>query len=213
YREILSTDPRNMQVLDALERHAERAKDWPTLADALERRVNVLSDDASRLAVLQKLGTVYADHVGDHQGAVRAWRRVLDLQPGHQRALRVLRDSYLLAGDFAGLEELYASQGDWEGLAEVLSNTADRAKDSKTKVELSYKAAHVYKDRLNQPDRAFRSYERILSTDPNDTRAAEELIPLYESDEKWARLPALYELLVEHAKDDKKLAYLHKLVQ
>ncbi len=214
YREILAEDPKNMSVLDALERHAERSKDWPTLADALERRVDVLGDDAARLAVLQKLGTVYAEHVGDHQGAVRAWRRVLTLQPGHQRALRVLRDSYLLAGDFTGLEELYASQGDWEGLAEVLSNTADRAKESKTKIDLSYKAAHVYKDRLNQPDRAFRSYERILATDPNDTRAAEELIPLYESDEKWARLPALYELLVEQSKDaDAKLGYLGKLVQ
>ncbi|HVW24349.1 MAG TPA: tetratricopeptide repeat protein [Polyangiaceae bacterium] len=214
YREILTDDPKNMAVLDALERHAERSKDWPTLAEALERRVDVLTDDAGRLAVLQKLGTVYAEHVGDHQGAVRAWRRVLSLQPGHQRALRVLRDSYLLAGDFAGLEELYASQGDWEGLAEVLSNTADRAKDGKTKIELSYKAAEVYKDRLKQPDRAFRSYERILATDPNDTRAAEELIPLYESDEKWARLPALYELLVERAKDaDAKLGYLGKLVQ
>jgi tetratricopeptide (TPR) repeat protein len=214
YREILTDDPKNIGVLDALERHSERAKDWPTLAEALERRVDVLTDDAARLAVLQKLGTVYAEHIGDHQGAVRAWRRVLSLQPGHQRALRVLRDSYLLAGDFEGLEELYASQGDWEGLAEVLSNTADRAKESKTKIELSYKAAEVYKERLKQPDRAFRSYERILATDPNDTRAAEELIPLYESDEKWARLPALYELLVERSKDsDAKLSYLAKLVQ
>ena len=133
-------------------------------------------------------------------GAVRAWRRVLELSPGHQRALRVLRDSYLLAGDYAGLEELYASQGDWEGLAEVLSNTADRAKESATKIELSYRRGRVYKDKLNQPDRAFRSYERILATDPNDTRAASELIPLYEADEKWARLPALYELLVERTR-------------
>jgi tetratricopeptide (TPR) repeat protein len=214
YRDILAADPGNMQVLDSLERHAERAKDWPTLAEALEKRVDALSDEAARLAVLQKLGTVYADHIGDHQGAVRAWRRVLDLQPGHQRALRVLRDSYLLAGDYAGIEELYGSQNDWEGLAEVLSNTADRAKEPAAKIELSYRAAAVYKDRLGQPERAFRSYERILSTDPNDTRAASELIPLYEADEKWARLPALYELLVERTDDtSEKLSHLRKLGQ
>ncbi|HVU03518.1 MAG TPA: tetratricopeptide repeat protein [Polyangiaceae bacterium] len=214
YREILAADPGNMQVLDALERHAERAKDWPTLAEALERRVDALGDDAARLAVLQKLGTVYAEHMADHQGAVRAWKRVLALQPGHQRALRVLRDSYLLAGDYPGLEELYASQNDWEGLAEVLSNTADRAKDSAVKVELSYRAAAVYRDKLNQPDRAFRSYERVLATDPSDTRAASELIPLYEADEKWARLPALHELLIERSeKEDEKLDHLRKLVQ
>jgi tetratricopeptide (TPR) repeat protein len=213
YREILSADPGNMQVLDALERHAERAKDWPILADALERRVAAVADPTARLAVLQKLGTVYAEHLGDHQGAVRAWRRVLEIQPGHQRALRVLRDSYLLAGDYSGLEELYASQSDWEGLAEVLSNTADRAKDSGTKIDLSYRAAAVYQGKLNQPERSFRSYERVLSTDPTDSRAAAALIPLYEADEKWARLPALYELLIERDSDEDKLVHLQKLAQ
>jgi len=38
---------------------------------------------------LQKLGAVYADHLTDSAHAARTWRRVLDLQPGHQRALRV----------------------------------------------------------------------------------------------------------------------------
>ena len=213
YREILSEDPSNMQVLDALERHAERAKDWPTLADALERRVAAASDDATRLAVLQKLGTVYAEHISDHQGAVRAWRRVIELQPGHQRALRVLRDSFLLAGDYDGLEELYASQKDWEGLVEVLSNTADRAKEPAPKIDLSYRAARIFQEKLKQPERAFRSYERILATDPTDTRAARALIPLYEADEKWSRLPALYELLVENAPNAaEKLENLSRLV-
>lgn len=214
YREILAQDPTNLTVLDALERHAERAKDWPTLAEALERRVEVTPDATARLGVLQKLGTVYADHMQDPQGAVRAWRRVLELQPGHQRALRVLRESYLLSGDYDGLQDLYSSQNDWEGLADVLSGTADRTKEATAKIELSYRAAAVYKDHLNQPDRAFRSYERILATDPTDTRAAGELIPLYERDEKWARLPALYELLVERTEDaQEKLAHLSRLVQ
>src|SRR5690606_13423073 len=122
-------------------------------------------------------------------------RRVLELSPGHHRALRVLRESYLQSGDYDGLEALYAQQNDWEGLAEVLSTAADRAKDDGTKIDLSYRAAAVFAQQLGQPERAFRSYERILSTNPTDARAAAELIPLYVKDEKWARLPALYEVL------------------
>ena len=86
YRDVLSADPGRLDVLDALERHAERAKDWTSLADALERRAQVLKDDAARLVVLQKLGTVYAEHSNDPKAAARAWRRVLELQPGHQQA-------------------------------------------------------------------------------------------------------------------------------
>ncbi len=214
YKQLLDEDSSRIEVLDALEKYAERGKDWATLADALERRVKILEDDATRLSVLQKLGTVYADHLGDHAGAARTWRRVLELSPGHHRALRVLRESYLESGDYDGLEELYGSQNDWEGLAEVLSNAADRTRDSAAKVELSYRAAAVYENQLSQPDRAFRSYERVLSTQPDDERAARALVPLYEEDEKWARLPALYDILLQHAEDaGQKLELLGKLVE
>ena len=214
YKRILEIDPARAEVLDALEKYAERAKDWPTLAEVLERRVATLQDDAAKLAALQKLGTVYAEHIADHQQAARAWQRVLELSPGHSRALRVLRETYLQGADYDGLERLYASQNDWDGLAEVLSTAADRAKEVAQRIELSYRAAAVYEQKLNQPERAFRSYDRILTADPSDTRAAGALIPLYEQDEKWARLPALYELLLERAETEAdKLALLGKLVE
>ncbi|HKO52522.1 MAG TPA: tetratricopeptide repeat protein [Polyangiaceae bacterium] len=214
YKRILEIDPGRAEVLDALEKYAERAKDWPTLAEVLERRVAALQDDAAKLTALQKLGTVYAEHIADHQQAARAWQRVLELSPGHSRALRVLRETYLQGADYEGLERLYASQNDWDGLAEVLSTAADRAKDVAQRIDLSYRAAAVYEQKLNQPERAFRSYDRILTADPTDTRAARALIPLYEQDEKWARLPALYELLLERAEGEAdQLALLGKLVE
>ena len=214
YREIVDADPARGDALDALEKHAERHRDYASLANALERRVERTSDPAAKLAVLQRLGSVYGDHLNDGKAATQAWRRVLELSPGHHRALRVLRESYLESGDYDGLSELYASQKDWEGLAEVLSNAADRVKDPGAKVDLSYRAAAVYEGPLAQPDRAFRSYERVLSVTPEDGRAARALIPLYEQDEKWARLPALYELLLGQSESEaEKLEYLQKLVE
>ncbi len=202
YRQILELEPSASETLDSLEKLAERSKDWATLAFALERRADATEDPAARLAVLQKLGAVCADHLADSAASTRAWRRVLELSPGHARALRVLRDAYLASADIDGLVELYATQNDWDGLVEVLSNAADKASEASVKIELSYRAAQVLTERLNQPERAFRSYERILATDPSDGRAATALIPLYERDEKWARLPALYELLLSQADSD-----------
>ncbi len=145
---------------------------------------------------------------------MKTWKRVLDLSPGHAKALRVLRDTYLGASDYEGLTQLFAASNDWEGLADVLSSAADRAPDAATKIELSFRAADVYEKNLNEPERAFRAYERVLAVRPDDERAARSLIPLYEREEKWARLPALYEVLLGHAADaSKKLEMLHKLVQ
>jgi tetratricopeptide (TPR) repeat protein len=214
YQEILDLDPSRMDVLDRLERHAERSKDWAALADVLERRLTVLEDVDSKLIVLQKLGAVYSDHLGDGEKAIGAWQRVLGLEPRQPRAMRVLRDTFLRTEDFDALEELYTSQGDHEGLVEVLSNAADRAPEAATKIALSYRAARIYEEQLGQPDRAFRSYERILANDPSDTRAAAKLLPLYEADEKWARMPALYEILLQGAEEPAaKLDWLEKLVE
>ncbi|HXK16501.1 MAG TPA: hypothetical protein VNG33_01755, partial [Polyangiaceae bacterium] len=213
YQKTLEIDPSRTDVLDALEKLSERNRDFATLAGALERRVELEADPAGKLAALQKLGTVYADHIQDAGKAVRTWRRVLELSPGHSRALRVLREAYLGSGDFDALEELYGSQNDWDGLSEVLSTAADRTKDNLAKIALSYRAAHVYEEKLKQPERAFRSYDRILSVDPNDTRAARALLPLYEKDEKWARLVPLYELLFKKTETEtKKLELLGRLV-
>jgi tetratricopeptide (TPR) repeat protein len=214
YKRVLDEEPSSTAALDALERQAERDKDFATVADVLERRASIATDDATRMSVLQKLGSIYSDRLRDPAKATTAWRRVLALQPGHAKALRVLRDSHLAAGDYDGLTELYAQNGDWEGLVEVLSGAADKTNDPDLKIDLSFRCAGIYVDRIGAPERAFRSYERVLSVNPGDTRAAGALVPLYEKDEKWGRLPALYEILLGHAHDvDEKLPILDKLVE
>jgi tetratricopeptide (TPR) repeat protein len=213
YRRLLEEDPSAAGALDALEKQAERDKDYKTVAEVLERRVAAAPDEAQKLVLLQKLGSVYTDRLHDVSGAKDVWRRVLDLQPGHPKALRILRDSYLAQGDYDGLAELYAKEGDFEGLAEVLSSAADKTNDAELRTTLSYRAAEIYVERLKAPERALRAYERILASRPGDARAAAALVPIYEKEEKWARLPPLYEVLLERASaNDEKLALLEKLV-
>jgi tetratricopeptide (TPR) repeat protein len=214
YQQIVELDAGQSDVAEALEKQAERAKDWPTLAAALERRLTATEGADAQVTVLQKLAAIYADQLGDADQALNSWRRIVELQPGHTRALRSLREAYLAKQDFDALEELYTSQSDPEGLAEVLGHAADKAEDAKLKIELSYRAARVYSEVLAQPTRAFRSYERILTTDPKDAKAAGLLIPIYEQDEKWARLPALYDVLVAASSDAaEQTEYLKKAVQ
>lgn len=210
YKQVLAEDPNDALALDMLEKQAEREKDWATVADALQRRADLTEDPAAKLVVLQKLGTVYADRLQDHGGALRVWRRVLEASPGHTKALRILRDSYVAIGDYDGLTDLYAQTNDWEGLVEVLSTSADRAADIDLKIDLSFRSATIFEQKINEPERAFRAYERVLSVRPDDKRAATALVPLYEKDEKWARLPSLYEILVSHALEPVEKRALYK---
>ncbi|MCL2725127.1 MAG: tetratricopeptide repeat protein [Polyangiaceae bacterium] len=212
YKEILVEDPTDTNALDALEKQAERDKDFATVAEALEMRVASTTEPSACLVVLQKLGGIYTDRLQDHPSALRTWRRVLDLSPSHAKALRILRDAALATGDYDGVTEFYAKSNDWEGLVEVLSTAADRATDPLLKIDLSYRAADVLETKLNAPGRTLRAYERVLLARPDDRRAAAALIPLYEADEKWARVPALYEvLLLGESSEAERRAIFHKL--
>lgn len=218
WKEVLAHDASFGEALDSLEKLADREKDWPTVADVLERRyVAAAGDDKERIKILQKLGVLYGEQIGDQAKAASAWKRILAVEPKNGRAMRTLREAYVGAGDWAGLEALYAEVNDWDGLAEVLGNAAERSEDPAAKVDLSFRAAAVYETRLNQPHRAFRNYERALATDPKNDVAARALLPIYEKEEKWTRLPALHEVMLANlagggeATKQERLAILEKL--
>src|SRR5262249_41281787 len=65
YKRILEEDPAATAALDALEKQAERDKDFATVAEVLERRVELADDGQAKLAALQKLGAIYADRLHD----------------------------------------------------------------------------------------------------------------------------------------------------
>ncbi|MFO0695524.1 MAG: tetratricopeptide repeat protein [Polyangiales bacterium] len=197
YREIVAQDPTADGALDALEKLSEREKDWAVLTEALEKRAEYAPNDAERIKILTKAGTVYGEHLGNPSAAASAWKRVLRLDPKNGRALRTLREAFLAAQDWDGLEGLYAEAHDWEGLVDVLGAAAERADDPKLKVALSFRAAAVFVDRIGEPHRAFRNYERILSVEPKNAQAAAALAPIYEREEKWPRLVGLLEVLLD----------------
>ncbi len=196
WREALEIDRETPGALDALERLTDREKDWVGLGEVLERRVEEADDPEQKVAVLMKLGVVYGERLEDPARAIDAWKRLLATRPGHPKALRVLRDAYVQASNWDELEALYGSTDDWEGLADVLGQSADKATDPAAKVALSFRAARVYEERLGQPARAFRSYERVLSVEPDNLAATRALVPIYLHEERWPRLAQLFEVLL-----------------
>ena len=196
WKEALALDPAAPGAIEALQKLAERDRDYVTLAELLEREVERAQSNEDKVRALQKLAALRAEQLQDAPGALACWRRILEIEPRHGRALRAVRDSLLAARDFDGLTALYARANDDEGLLDVLSNEADRVEDTQLKVALSFRAADVLEQRIKEPLRAVRSYERVLSVDPSNLRAAGALAVVYEQEEKWGRLRAMLEVML-----------------
>ncbi len=177
YRKILDLDPSRQ---DAPRRAREAGRARQGLAGA-RRRARAPHGDAERRRLRSSLRSRSSAPSTPSTSAIRRrprerGQRVLEIQPGHHRALRVLRDT------LPGRQRLptassssTAPRTTWEGLAEVFSSAADRSKENALRVELSYRAAAVYEEA-----QAARSRVPFVRTHPRhgpeETRAARALI-------------------------------------
>lgn len=212
WKEAIAMDPRAPGAVEALEKLAEGEKDYATLGELLETELSQAKSDETRIRILQKLALLHGERLEQPAAALSCWRRILEIEPKHGRALRAVRDALLKAHDWDGLFDLYVGVRDWEGLADVFSHEADRAESAQLKVDLSFRAARVFEDKVGDPNRAVRSYERVLSVDPQNARAAAALVPIYEKDAKWSRLRAMLELMLQATTDtERQLALLGRL--
>jgi tetratricopeptide (TPR) repeat protein len=200
-------------ALEAIEKLAEREKDWKTLSGVLDQQVARQRDTEDKIRILLKLGSVQADRLNDPTAASQVFRRVLEIDPKQGRALRSLRDSLVQAGDWDAVEALYDRAGDLEGLVDVLSGEADRVTGREQKIALSLRVARLLEKRIGEPLRAQRSYERVLSVDADHVQAARALAPIYEQEDKWSRLYAMLEIVLRSLPESEQTERLQLLLR
>jgi tetratricopeptide (TPR) repeat protein len=197
YNQALAIDGHDAEALAGLATLYERERRWPALVEVLARQAeNAGGDPAAELALLERRGTLLYERLGATQAAIEVFRRIQALQPKNARATRALREIYAQAGDYSALESLYAEHGAFGDLCDQLTSLADRTADMAARTRLLERVAFIAQEKLNQPERALKAYERILATDPRNRGAALALIPLYRAAQKWPRLLATYEALL-----------------
>ncbi|MCA9582680.1 MAG: tetratricopeptide repeat protein, partial [Myxococcales bacterium] len=211
WKEVVAQDPEVREGYDELQRLAEAEQDWATLAFALQGAAERTPEPDERQALRWRLATVQAEYVGDPEAAIAALAELLDENPGHLRAQRLLREMLVARKDWDGLFALGTSQDAWEGIADVLGQTAEQAEDVGTRVDLSLRAAQVYEEKLGKPERAFRSYERVLAVDPDHVGAAEALERIYQKEENWGRLARVKERLLGASEGERRTTRLMEL--
>ncbi len=213
WQKVLDTDPDNPNALSNLAQLYERARQWEPLAEVLETLVASDTDVASMKQQLQKLGMIYADKIGNDEGAIGAFKKLLDLDPSDRRAQEQLKRRYVSLGAWDELEAFYAANEKWDELIRIVERQAEAQEtDPKERVALLFRAARLWEDKKGKADRAARVYEKILGADPDNVQAAEALTPIYEEAHDARKLVSVLEVRFAHAQgDDSKIDLLRKI--
>ncbi len=161
YRKVLERDPTEGDAASALELILRRLDRRDDLRWLLDLQVENAPGDSERVRVLGDWALLEEDVFDAADRAIALHRRILELEPTDERALKALPRLLLQAGDAASAVEVL------ERHREILSGDARAERDAEL--------AELYLTKLSRHEDAYRSAVDALITPESAARAVEVL--------------------------------------
>lgn len=174
---------------DDLERLAEMVGDYRTLGEAYSLVLKSTTDDAERVSLLVRLGTVYRDHLDNIAEAGTAFAEALEVAPENMEAL-------------LALEQLYRIQERHDDVLDVLSKRVQIALDTEdleTAMGCLQDQATVYDEIKGDSGAAVELAGRCLELDQTNLWANQILERLLRAEQRWQPLSELLLAQAERA--------------
>ena len=155
-----------------LERLATKTKDFDRLFTAYAHAIDnaTHSDDANDLRLYY--GRVL-NEAGRAQDAIDQFRAVWDERPDDPVAMQAL-------------DALYRHTENYAELLRVLERRAELESEPGARKQLAYDIAQLYRERVDDPDRAIEAYRNIpLEFGEEEAEAYRALEQLYEQQKRW----------------------------
>jgi tetratricopeptide (TPR) repeat protein len=186
YRRARELDPANPLALAA---SADLCFELGRLEQAggLYRELLVHRPDGDQLVrVYLRLASIHRQ-AGDGDRALDMLARCLSIDPKNTEALEASIELRAERGDFAGVIE---------GIKTRLATAegADRA-------ELHHHIGDIYRDKLDNPQKAIAAYVQALELDPDDHQVMQKLLDIYGETGQWKRAVDMIDRFLEVEKD------------
>src|SRR6185436_6427150 len=111
------------------------------------------------------------------------------------------------------LERLAEQLSAWEDLASSFEEGVATTSDDVTKRELLASLANVYDQRIDDPRRALRAYERLSALDPTDPDPLEQMDTLAVLLSDWTTLISVLEKKSEMASDEENASICRRIAE
>jgi tetratricopeptide (TPR) repeat protein len=154
-REALPADPAGRELLPALERLAERTRDFAGLLDVYTRIARARTELAERVELLRLRAVVRETRMEDSSGALDEFLRSFALAPD----IAATRDEIL---------RLARVTGRWEEALKVQGQLFALAEEEDEKLSIARNAAYLVEHEVKDLVRAFRAYLNAFRLAPDD---------------------------------------------
>ena len=150
FSEALDLAPDDAEVLERLVHVFEKAGRYEDLAELLRERAIIEKSPAARAILYRKLGVMLATHVGDADGAIDAYEKLLAIEP-----------------DADALDYLCArarERGEHEKLVSLLKRSSQLVQTTAEHRDVEHEQALILRDELDRKREALAIWRTSSST-------------------------------------------------
>lgn len=176
YQEAYRANPALREARENLHLLYARLERWEEYAAFLIEEIERPMPARRRIELLQRLGEIRMDRLGDPAGAREVFEQVLQVEPADDIAARRLEHLYLETGDLDALHAMFAGRGDIRSYVALLARREAIEPDPAARVRLNLAAAAACTDELDDPVRAIRFKAQAFALDPTRVDVGREVL-------------------------------------
>ncbi len=173
---------------DDLEDFYKSNANWDEFIRVLESQEARSKDPEQRAGMLLKVGELWTTQKGRPERAVRAYEKVLALDPEHREAAE-------------RLIPIYEAAKNAKGLVNVLEVKLPHVEADDEKLEILRQLAELYETRIHDNDLAFARYREAFAVAPGDAQGQADLERIAGVVENWADVVSAYESSITALED------------
>ncbi len=136
-------------------------------------------DGEERFKILNDIGDIWSEREKNPQKAIDALEEARDLKP---------QDHVLLHK----LLQLYQSAADWQKMVDTLQSIAEHEEKREIKARYIFTQAQIYRDKIEDLDRAVELFNESLDLNPNYLEAFERINKVLTQQKNWKQLERAY---------------------
>jgi tetratricopeptide (TPR) repeat protein len=197
YGRALGIDADHEGALRAMVRICADLERWADLVGLLDRLAMRTSDYREQVELLHRLAEIQENEVGDAEGAIATWYRILEGDPLYRQGIE-------------NLERLHGRLSQWEALIDVLERRTQIEPGEAMNIAL--RIGDVLGAELGRGDDAIERFEDVLSYEPGHEGALERLAAIHGEAGDWGALSAVYMRAYDTTRDGARRAELARKI-
>lgn len=192
WQQALQADSAFVPAITAVEAVAREAEDFATVADMVNRREQLSTDEAEKLELRLELADLYGQRLGQPERVIPLLEQAVQVAPEDVRVLVPLADLYFAAGRVDEAAPIYST----------LAEAAKKKRRMKDVAMYRQRLAGIYEAK-GQIDEALSAYEEAFRVNPTDVATMAGLGRIYMSREDWEKARRVYRSMVLQNLDPK----------